>query len=286
MRRETLAAVTLGVVGLGLAAAQVVTLTAGSTTTVAIRSVPMVAVAAAVTFAGAWTGLRGTPETERVVGWTVGGGATVAAVFLLAVLGTGLSTDLSAYLVDGFTGGTLLGLLVGVYDVRSRERRSQVEAFAQSVAALNQYGKALNSSRTLDEISGLCVEAVEFLVSGDGAAFLLVDETDEVTVVDSTLRRDDELATLESLATAVDPDEDIEAVRYAEATVELAADSPDAALVIAVETARGRAMIVSMSTATGTEYDDEDVDLLETLAAHVSTALAGIETADAVGVGD
>jgi hypothetical protein len=286
MRRETLAAVTLGVVGLGLAAAQVVTLTAGSTTTVAIRSVPMVAVATAVTFAGAWTGLRGTPETERVVGWTVGGGATVAAVFLLAVLGTGLSTDLSAYLVDGFTGGTLLGLLVGVYDVRSRERRSQVEAFAQSVAALNQYGKALNSSRTLNEISGLCVEAVEFLVSGDGAAFLLVDETDEVTVVDSTLRRDDELATLESLATAVDPDEDIEAVRYAETTVELAADSPDAALVIAVETARGRAMIVSMSTATGTEYDDEDVDLLETLAAHVSTALAGIETADAVGVGD
>ena len=283
MGPATLAAVALGVRVAGVADAPAGTLTAGSTTTVAIRNVPMVAVAAAATFAGAWTGLRGTPETERVVGWTLGGGATVAAVFLLAVLGAGLPTDLLAYLVDGFTGGTLLGLLVGVYDVRSRERQSQVEAFAQSVAALNQYGKALNSSRTVDEISGLCVEAVELLLSGDGAAFLLVDETDDVTVVDSTLRRDDELATLESLATAVDPDDDIEAVRYDETTVELAADSPDAALVIAVETARGRAMIVSMSTATGAEYDDEDVDLLETLAAHVSTALAGIETADAVG---
>lgn len=284
MRRETLAAAALGGVGIGVAVAQATTLAAGSTATVAIRSVPMFAVAAAVTFVAVWTGVRGVPETERVVAWTVGGGATVAAVFLLAVLGAGAPTGLSAYLVDGFTGGTLLGLLVGVYDVRSRERRSEVEAFAQSVAALNQYGKALNSSRTLDEISGLCVEAVEFLVSGDGAAFLLVDETSDVTVVDSTLRGDDELAMLESLATTVDPDDDVEAVRYAETAVDLGADSPDAALLIAVDTGRGRAMIVSLSTTADVAYDDEDVDLLETLAAHASTALAGIETSDAVGV--
>jgi hypothetical protein len=284
MRRETLAAAALGGVGIGVAAAQATTLTAGSTATLVIRSVPMFAVAAAVTFAGVWAGVRATPETERLVAWTVGGGVTVAAVSLLAVLGAGAPTVLSAYLVDGFTGGTLLGLLVGVYDVRSRERRSEVEAFARSVAALNQYGKALNSSRTLDEVSGLCVEAVEFLVSGDGAAFLLVDETSEVTVVDSTLRGDDELAMLESLATTVDPDDDVEAVRYAETAVDLGVDSPDAALLIAVDTGRGRAMIVSLSTTADVAYDDEDVDLLETLAAHASTALAGIETSDAVGV--
>ena len=286
MRRETLAATALALVGVGLATAQAATLTAGSTTTVVIRNGPMFAVAAAVTFAGVWTGLRSTPETERVVGWTVGGGATVAAVFLLAVLGAGLPTGPFAYLVDGFTGGTLLGLLVGVYDVRSRERRSQVEAFARSVAALNQYGKALNSSQTLDEISGLCVEAVEFLVSGDGAGFLLVDEADNVTVVDSTLRPGVERATLESVATTVDPDDELAAVQYAEVAAEPGSDDPDGALVIAVGTGHERAMIVSLATATDTEYDDEDIDLLETLAAHVSTALAGVETAGAVGVGD
>jgi len=286
MRRETLAAVTLGGVGVGLAAVQATTLAAGSTATVVIRSVPMFAIAAAVTFAGVWAGVRTAPETERLVAWTVGGGTTVGAVFLLAVLGVGVPTGLPAYLADGFTGGTLLGLLVGVYDARSRERRSEVEAFARSVAALNQYGKALNGSRTLDDISGLCVEAVEFLVSGDGAAFLLVDEADDVTVVDSTLRGDDELAVLESLATSVDPDDDIEAVRYAEPAVELGTDTPSAALVIAVDTGRGRAVIVSLSTTTDVAYDDEDVDLLETLAAHASTALTGVETADAVGVGN
>jgi GAF domain-containing protein len=206
-------------------------------------------------------------------------------VALLAVLGT--PVDVAGLLVDGFTGGALLGLLVGVYDVRGRADRDRIQAFAQSVSALNTYGKALNSSQTLDEISALCVEAVEFLVAGDGAAFLLVDETaaePTVTVVDSTLRGDHELAVLESLAVAVEPDEEIEAVRYAETSVDLGTDSPSAALVIAVETPEGRAMIVSLSTTTEIDYDDEDVDLLETLAAHVSTALSGVETTAPVGV--
>jgi len=287
MRRETLAAGALSALGVGLAAAQAVTVGEETTAALAIRTGPMLAVAAAVTYAGGWAALRDVPggETDRLLAWTVGGGATVAAVALLAVLGT--PVDVAGLLVDGFTGGALLGLLVGVYDVRGRADRDRIQAFAQSVSALNTYGKALNSSQTLDEISALCVEAVEFLVAGDGAAFLLVDETaaePTVTVVDSTLRGDDELAVLESLATAVEPDEEIEAVRYAEPSVDLGTDSPSAALVIAVETPEGRAMIVSLSTTTEIDYDDEDVDLLETLAAHVSTALSGVETTAPVGV--
>lgn len=287
MRRETLAAGALSALGVGLAAAQAVTVGEETTAALAIRTGPMLAVAAAVTYAGGWAALRDVPggETDRLLAWTVGGGATVAAVALLAVLGT--PVDVVGLLVDGFTGGALLGLLVGVYDVRGRADRDRIQAFAQSVSALNTYGKALNSSQTLDEISALCVEAVEFLVAGDGAAFLLVDETvaePTVTVVDSTLRGDHELAVLESLATAVEPDEKIEAVRYAETSVDLGTDSPSAALVIAVDTPEGRAMIVSLSTTAEIDYDDEDVDLLETLAAHVSTALSGVETTAPVGV--
>ena len=287
MRRETLAAVALSALGVGLAAAQAVTVGDGTTAALAIRTGPMLAVAAAVTYAGGWAALRDVPGggTDRLLAWTVGGGVTVAAVVLLAILG--VPVPVTGLLVDGFTGGALLGLLVGVYGARSRARREQIRTFAQSVSALNTYGKALNSSQTLDEISALCVEAVEFLVAGDGAAFLLVDETavePAVTVVDSTLRGDDELAVLESLATAVEPDGEIEAVRYAETAVDLGTDSPSAALVIAVDTPAGHATIVSLSTTTAVDYDDEDVDLLETLAAHVSTALSGVETAAPVGV--
>jgi hypothetical protein len=97
---------------------------------------------------------------------------------------------------------------------------------------------------------------------------------------------------LEALAHEVDDDDGIEAVRYAETTVDLGDRSPDAALVIPVPTAEGRTLIVSLSTAAAIEYDEEDVDLLETLAAHVSTAMenveqrtpaAGVPTANATG---
>ena len=289
MRRETLAAVTLSALGVGLAVAQALTAGDGTTAAVAIRTGPMLAVAAAVTYVGGWATVRDVPggETDRLLAWTVGGGLTVAAVSTLAVLGVAGSVAVVGLLLDGFTGGGLLGLLVGWYDVRGRADRDRIRAFAQSASALNTYGKALNSSQTLDEISALCVEAVEFLIPGDGAAFLLVDETGDepgVTVVDSTLRGDEELAVLESLAAAVEPDEEIEAARYAETAVDLGGDSPEAALVISVRADRGRAMIVSLSTTAEIDYDDEDVDLLETLAAHVSTALAGVETERAVGV--
>ncbi|MFB6176252.1 MAG: GAF domain-containing protein [Halobaculum sp.] len=296
MRREQLYAGTLVAVGVGIAAAQVSTLaTETGTAAVLLRSVPMIAVAAAVVYGGGWLLVRGTPggHADRVLAWTLGGGLTLSAVVVLATVGRGVSLPL---VTDALTGGVLVGLLVGLYDARSRERLTQVESFARKVKALNQYGKALNRSKTLDQISALCVEAVEFLVAGDGAAFVVVEDggdTDDgesseetVRVVDSTLRGDHELRVLESLAGEIDATDDIEAVRYAETGVELGEESPDAALVISVPTETGRALIVSLSTTTDIEYDEEDVDLLETLAAHVSTALSHTTERDrAVGVG-
>lgn len=285
MRREQVYAGTLVAVGVGLAAAQVSTLsTGGETLAVLLRSGPMFAVTAAVVYGGGWLLVRGTPggHADRVLAWTLGGGLTLSAVVVLASVGRGVSIPL---VTDTLTGGVLVGLLVGLYDARSRERMTQVESFAQKVKALNQYGKALNRSETLDQISALCVEAVEFLVAGDGAAFVRVDDgerpdseassEENVHVVDSTLRGDHELRVLESIAAEVDTtDGDIEAVRYAETSVKLGEESPDAALVISVPTETGRALIVSLSTTADIEYDEEDVDLLETLAAHVSTALS------------
>jgi hypothetical protein len=294
MRREHVYAGALIAVGVGLAAAQVSTL-ATDTGTVALllRSVPMFAVAAAVVYGGGWLLVRGAPggHADRVLAWTLGGGLTLSAVVVLATVGRGVSVALVA---DVLTGGVLVGLAVGLYDARSRERLAHVESFAQKVEALNQYGKALNRSGTLDQISALCVEAVEFLVAGDGAAFVLVDDESpegepsseqSVRVVDSTLRGDHELRVLESIAAEIDTtDGDIEAVRYAETGVELGEESPDAALVISVPTETGHALIVSLSTTTDIEYDEEDVDLLETLAAHVSTALS--HTAERAVAGD
>lgn len=318
MRRESLAAGALLCVGVALAAVQATAFDGGVTTATLVRSGPMLAVAGAVVYGGAWLLRNGAPagDADRILAWTLGGGVTVGAVVVLAAIGRAVPA-VGALAVDGATGGVLAGLLVGLYDARGRARREEVESFARRVSALNQYGKALNNSSTVDEVSALCVEAVEYLVAGDGAAFVLVDdgaheqtatdadvgadgappETDgvggeastaetgdeasaaedgadeaDVTVVDSTLRGDDELRVLEALARDVDTD-DVEAVRYAETGVSLGAADPDAALVIPVPTASGRALIVSLSTDAALAYGDDDVDLLETLAAHVSTAL-------------
>ncbi len=327
MRRESLSAGALIAVGLTLAAVQVVTLDGSLTSTaVVVRSIPMIAIGGAVVYGGAWLLYAGGADdhADRVLAWTLGGGVTVGAVVVLAAVGRSVPGAVLALTTDAFTGGALVGMLVGVYDARGKRRRDRIEGFARKVAALNQYGKALNRSQTVDEISALCVEAVEFLVAGDGAAFVLVEERpaggttdsrattdqttdgrattdgrqnsgdgdEEVTVVDSTLRGEQELRVLEALAHEVDDDDGIEAVRYAETTVDLGDRSPDAALVIPVPTAEGRTLIVSLSTAAAIEYDEEDVDLLETLAAHVSTAMenveqrtpaAGVPTANATG---
>ncbi|MEZ3115462.1 hypothetical protein RYH80_05970 [Halobaculum sp. MBLA0147] len=324
MRRESLAAGALLCVGVALAAVQATAFDGGVTTATLVRSGPMLAVAGAVVYGGAWLLRNGAPagDADRILAWTLGGGVTVGAVVVLAAIGRAVPA-VGALAVDGATGGVLAGLLVGLYDARGRARREEVESFARRVSALNQYGKALNNSATVDEVSALCVEAVEYLVAGDGAAFVLVDdgatgvssvadevspetdgapaETDgerdessaggtggpageasatgdgidevDVTVVDSTLRGDDELRVLEALARDVDTDDDVEAVRYAETDVSLGAADPDAALVIPVPTPGGRALIVSLSTEAELAYGDDDVDLLETLAAHVSTAL-------------
>jgi hypothetical protein len=318
MRRELLSAGALVAVGIGLAAVQVLTLNQSpdqATAAVLLRSIPMLGMAAAVVYGGAWLLRNGTPggNTDRVLAWTLGGGITSSAVVVLASVGRPLPLAFLPLAVDALTGGSLVGLLVGVYDAQGRERMERIEGFARKVAALNQYGKALNESHTLDEISALCVEAVEFLVSGDGAAFVVVrdgerdggtqsagdgttqrtdgdgteqDGTEqdgtEITVVDSTLRGKNEQRVLESIARELSDEDAIEAVRYAETAVDLAEGSPEAALVIPVPTRDGRALIVSMSTTTAIEYDEEDVDLLETLAAHVSTALANVDTSSPV----
>jgi hypothetical protein len=276
MRRDLLFGVALSAVGLLLGAGQLLTVADGSGGA-ALRTAPMLAMAATIVFAGAWLVRNDTyvGYTDRVLAWSLGGAAALGSVLVLAFVGRATAIDPLGVILDGLTGGALAGLLVGLYDSRSRERMATIESFARRVEALNQYGKALNRSATIDGISGLAVEAVEFLVAGDGAAFVVVD--DETTVVDSTLRGDHEMDVLEAIAAEVDDVDEVEAVRYAETGVDLGLESPAAALVIQVPTDDRRALLVSLSTSTAIQYTDEDVDLLETLAAHVSTALSHAE---------
>ncbi len=126
----------------------------------------------AVTYAGVWlardTAFEG--ATSRAAAWAAGGTVTVAAVAALLLFSqrvTSGSLARASYLtVDLVTVGALAGVLVGLYDARSRSRlrelaaeRDRVEAVAGKAADVNNYGRAIASAPSVDGVAAFVVEA-------------------------------------------------------------------------------------------------------------------------------
>ena len=284
-------AVGISLVGIGLGGAQVV----GTPVSVvgAFTTFPFVLMSAALVYTGYWLARSGQyePYADRVLVWTSSAAITFAAIALLVLMSMdGFATNVvpASPLADLLTAGALAGALVGLYDAQSRERlvaleaeRDRVEAFARKAESLNRYGKALNQSRDVYEVSALSIEVLELLIGSRDAAVVLVD--DETTVVDSTIP-DQHRSFLERAAETMAPLEPMEVAKCPQ-DVDISLPSAldaDEIVAVPVPTGTGGRMVLVALPGTEDPYTEEDLDLLASLSAHVGTALSSVQTDDAL----
>ena len=269
----------LAVTGLLLAAIQLLQLTQlpGSSATLAFNTLPFVLVAAAISFTGVAIARDETYETyaTRIIAWGVGSAVGFVAVFVLSTGSTeqaGLTLLLGA--VDAGTAGGLAGLLIGLYDVKNRRTLATVEAFADKLDGLNQYGKVLNQSTDIESVSALCIEVVEFVLGGDGAVFL-TDHSGAFELVSSTVLEAD-TAEIKRAAGAMVDREPLEAVTDGDGFSAIRNGEAGTTLGVQIPHGEGTAVLFAVFYDLE-EPNEETVDLLEILAAHVATALSSAE---------
>lgn len=253
-----------------------------------IRTGPFLLIAGAVSFVGAWLVRDDEPLVAygpQILIWTFGSATTFAAIGYLITLGhpvDSITGGLPVPVLDAFTAGSLAGILVGVYDARSRLRfdslqveRDRVERFARKAKSLNAYGKALNESRDIHDVSALSIEVLELLIGSTESAVVGVSE--ETQVLDSTVHGD-RREFVGTLAGEVATGPVMETVRCpSELDCSLPGDLAGAE-VIGIPITGGDATIVLLSVIRdGQGYTAEDLDLLESLSAHVGTALRNLD---------
>ncbi|MFW6384139.1 MAG: hypothetical protein ACOCZC_01935 [Halodesulfurarchaeum sp.] len=289
MNRRLAGTVLVGI-GVGLLVL-VVALSPAELDVLLVETVPFGLVAAAVAFVGAWLLRASEPlgdHADHVLSWTLGGAASFGAVGQLLLLGVADGRILfPRLLVNAIAAGALAGALVGFYDARSRHRfealqdeRDRVARFARKAKSLNAYGKTLNQSRDLYDVSALSVEVLELLIESSGSAVVVVAEAD-TAVLDSTMPASVR-SFLRRFAEQSAEGEPMETVRCPAAIDCQMPTEMDATEMLAVPVPSGDGTVVLMAaTPSADAYTAEDLDLLESLSAHVGTALSDLE----VGVG-
>ncbi|MFB6163895.1 MAG: hypothetical protein ABEJ31_01940 [Haloarculaceae archaeon] len=291
----------LAVAGLAVSAGQVALALSATPSAVGrvVAGGPFVLMALAVAFVGGWlaSGADGLERPTLVVGWAVVGAVVAASTAALVTFAANVSVPRTPAWavgptvgVDAATAGLLGGSLIGIYDAQRRARlaalereRDRTERFANRAADLNNYGRALNETESLPEVSALCVEAGETLVDLRGSAFVTYRDG-AATVVDGTIAGVD----ADAIAALADRAADQEPATVAVHTADLPdALGADVASVATIPVARGpdhpTAVIVALGR--GEEpLPPETRSLLELLVSHAGTALAtASRRADPVG---
>jgi hypothetical protein len=279
--------------GVFLAAIQVVHGLAQSETALvlAFEAGPFVLLALALSYTGYW--LAGEPDYEselpRILAW--GGGTTLLFASLAALMlfsqQVSLGTlDRAAYVaVDNVTIGAVVGVLLGLYDARSRSRmralereRDRTDAFARKAADVNNYGRVLTRSDSVDEVSALCIEAMQALLGYSEVAMVAVSEEGSEVVANTVINATDEQ--LRSIGEAgldgaggADGD-GAGVISHDDLETDLDADAEVVTLLVA-ETPSATFVLVALAGEEQTPRD-EDVQLMEMLASHAGTALDSI----------
>ncbi len=244
----------------------------------AFETVPFAIIGLSLVYVGYW--LTGQPSFEpdlsRILAWAAGSAVLFASIAALILFSQQVALNTLAqgqYITMNLvTVGTVVGALVGVYDAQSRLRqreleaeRDRIEAFAGKAADINNYGRELNRTRSVDEVSALCIEAIQTLLGLTETALIAV-EGEEATVIDSTIINADRAALVSLAREGV-------AQEQAEAVVREDAPTEDRLLSMLV-TAHDDSGIVLLAPASGTDgFDEEDLQLLELLVSHAGTAL-------------
>lgn len=219
-------------------------------------------------------------ELPRIVAWGVGSTllfASVAALILFSQQVTLNTLEGGQYVaVNQITVGAVVGVLVGLYDARGRRRqrelqaeRDRVETFAGKAADVNNYGRALNRSETLDEVGSLCIQAVQSFLGLTELAVVVTDREDTEFLGNTVVNAPEE--TLFELAEAsLDQEPTVVAIDESQSP------SVDGGrpVVSTLVTAHADSSIVLLALAEeGTTFEREDVQLLEMLVAHAATAI-------------
>ena len=287
VNRPKAAAIGVALVGTGLGAVQLISWPSATLADVFI-SLPFVWMAIALVYAGYWL-VRNDQYREyadRVLAWTLGAAVTFGAVGVLVVLSAStprIDQILLEPVADLLVAGALSGSLVGLYDAQSRDRfdalqaeRDRIEAFANKAESLNHYGKALNQSMSVYEVSALSIEVLELLIGGRGAAVVIVDDAG-ASLLDSTVA-DSDSSFVERAAERVAERDPMTTVRYPQDLELTGPNHMDVQEIVAVPIAtEGEETIVLVALPGADDYGDEDIDLLESLSAHVGTALSRVD---------
>lgn len=193
MQRRHLPGIALVAVGLVLAGIQAAHALQQTNVAVAIAvdGLPFAAMGIGVAFAGGWAWRAGEYEADglRIGGWCLAGVVTLAAVAALVLFGqrvtTGSLARASYLTMDLVTVGAIGGVLVGLYDVQSRQRRlalarerDRIERFAGKAADVNNYGRAIYSAETQDGVAAYVIQAVATFVDFGETAVVVVEDGD------------------------------------------------------------------------------------------------------------
>ncbi len=249
------------------------------------ETAPFVLVALTLSYAGYWltTNEQFGDDIERILAWGVGGIVLFASIGALQLfsqrvfLGT---LDRSSYVaIDFVTVGGVVGILVGIYDARSRLRlrelereRDRIEAFGNKAADVNNYGRAVNRCDSVDEVSALCIQAMQALLGVSEVAVLALG--DETRVIDDTILNVSE-ETLRSLGERAGDGERATVVTH-DAVPDPLADQTNAVVSVEITTVGDASFVLVALAGPDARFEDEDVQLLELLTAHAGTAIDGI----------
>lgn len=290
MRNRILFGGVLALVGLVLAGIQVLhgfQQDFGNTVVLLVDVVPFALAALTLTYTGYWlaTNDRFEDYLPVIFAWGAGGSLLFAAVAALLIFGQNVTLgtlDRAVFVaVDNITIGVMVGVLVGLYDARSRLRRDdlrhqrdRIEAFGNRAADVNNYGRALGQASTLDEVSALCVQALGTLLGVSRVAVVDVGRED-LRVLDSTLAASDD-----DIVRAVEVAEEQEPASIAvwdeDPPVDLGADAGPL-LTIKVGDAGPRTVYIVAVAPPATTFESENIELTELLVGHAATALTHVD---------
>lgn len=252
----------------------------------AFETFPFALIGMSLVYVGYWlTDQREfSPDLPRIVAWGAGSTvlfASLGALILFSQQVTLHTLQGGQYLATNMiTVGAVVGVLVGIYDAqgRARERelaseRDRVEAFAGKAADTNNYGRELHRAGSIDEVSALCIQAVQALLGLTETAFVVVEDG-ECEIVNSTVYGIDEHALADAARETIE--------RNDERKVEETPAPPsfdgkaETLLTVLVTTHGGAGVVLLAPVERRVTIAEEDRQLLELLVSHAETALDGI----------
>jgi len=255
---------------------------------VAVDALPFVAMALAIAYAGVWLA-RDTTEEEaasRVAAWAAGGTVAFAAVAALLLFSqrvtTGSLARASFLTVDLVTVGALAGVLVGLYDARSRSRlreleaeRDRIEAFAGKAADVNNYGRAIASAPSADGVAAYVVEAFSTMTGMEETAVIRLSDGDAVALANTI--RTVPVDVVGSFAQTVRTQQQGEVtVHDRPFPVTLSEAVTDCVSAVVLDDDGATTVVVSVTT-DDTTVGEEDQKLLELIVSHASVRLATLD---------